>query len=635
MLSKQFKAKKGGIETGICTVMSEIVEHFERRARFVDESEAEQIREKLENLVTNILMQVEKQDKRFQSTLIHSGSVYEGVKVRQPDEFDFMIRIDSLTNKPSFHSCDKGEGYVKLALNEHGWKEFKDEQGFFSPNLLCRHFKKLVNESLSDVEVPEGLRIQRASQELLDGTWGPVFSNLLGNSSGKQNPSGVMYSETHGPATTLYIDWQGGERYSGLNISVDLTLSLEYPTSKLPVHLATFPQELEVILQRSGFHVVPAGFDVWRISFSMAEKELLSSSPDGFKACYRVLKVVRDEVAERLGLDPSLVPSYMFKTVLLSMLSTTPGHFWEKDLWSQRIIQALGVVLQGVAREKIQSYFIPRYNLLSEGDRENRLRQFILEEMLNQMKGLDMAYTSEDATETKKQIRVLELIDLLEYMISSSLAGKDPTPLWNKMFVNIGNVPGSRKFGWFWNEITDLNTTELDEDAYRSLMEIWSSVEDFFKQLLATLKGELNILAQKFYIRTCEKKKKFELEHKDLSERKVEKIPLRQLASDMVEDLAECYVEEENSSWANLHKAIPPEFHPTGFFHDVADITAREGSDKGLARFKQRIKQYLLLFDENYIMTITVGFVGQIFLHAKDILTEKLRYITIPELDLD
>ena len=616
-------------------VMAEIADHFERKARFENQSEAELIREKLERLVINILSLVENRDRRFQSTLIKSGSVYEGVKVGKPDEFDFMIRINSLTDRASFHPCDKGEGYVKLDLNEPDWNEFKDEEGFFNPNRLCRHFKKLVNESLSDTEVPDGLRIQRASRELLDSSWGPVFSDLLGNSSGQENPSGVMYSETHGPATTLYIDWEGGESYRGVNISVDLTLSLEYPSSKLPFQLAMLSQEVDVIFQRSGFHVVPAGFDVWRISFSMAEKEVLFTSPEGFKACYRVLKIVRDDVSESLGLDASLVPSYMFKTILVSQLCTTPGHHWEKHLWSQRIIQTLDLVLQGVKREEIQSFFIPKYNLLSGRDHENKLRQFIVEEMLNQMKGLEMAHTLESARETKRQIRVLEMVDLLEYVISSILSGKDPTALWNKMFVNIGNVPGSRKFGWFWNQFTDLNTTELDEDAYKRLLEIWSFVEDGFKQLLATLQGELNVLAQKFYIRTCEKKKKFELDHRELSQRQVKQIPIHQLASELFEDIAECYIEEENSSWANLHKAIPPEFTPTGFFRDVVDLTEREGSHKGLSLFKHRMKGYLLWVPEKYFINLTVGFAGQIIWHTKDILTQKLDYITIPELDLD
>ena len=134
--------------------------------------------------------------------------MYEGVKGGKPNEFEFMIRLNSLTDKASFYPCHKGEGYVKLGaidLVEHDWKEFKDEEGFFNPNLLCRYFKKLVNESSSEAQVPGGLRIQRAHRELLEGAhgWGPLFSDMLGNSSVQENPSDVMYSETHGPATTL------------------------------------------------------------------------------------------------------------------------------------------------------------------------------------------------------------------------------------------------------------------------------------------------------------------------------------------------------------------------------------------------------------------------------------------------
>lgn len=118
--------------------MAEIVERFVKMARFEDESEAELIREKLKQFMTNILAEVEKREKRFQSTLIQSGSVYEGLKVRQPDEFDFMIRIDSLTDKPLLRPCDKGEGYVKLFLDEQKWEEVIDDEGFFNPHMLSR-----------------------------------------------------------------------------------------------------------------------------------------------------------------------------------------------------------------------------------------------------------------------------------------------------------------------------------------------------------------------------------------------------------------------------------------------------------------------------------------------------------------
>ena len=82
-----------------------------------------------------------------------------------------------------------------------------------------------------------------------------------------------MYSETHGPATTLTIYWQGGNSYKNLAVSVDLTLTLDYQKSKLPVQLTKPSQKVNPVLQKCGFHVaVPAGFDSWRVSFSMVEK---------------------------------------------------------------------------------------------------------------------------------------------------------------------------------------------------------------------------------------------------------------------------------------------------------------------------------------------------------------------------
>ena len=95
--------------------MHQIVENFERNARFKDDNEAEIIRQKLERLVSSIQVQVAKRDKRFQSTLIQIGSVYEGVKVHRPDEFDFKVRIDCLTDKSLLYSCENNPGYLRLA----------------------------------------------------------------------------------------------------------------------------------------------------------------------------------------------------------------------------------------------------------------------------------------------------------------------------------------------------------------------------------------------------------------------------------------------------------------------------------------------------------------------------------------
>ena len=292
--------------------------------------------------------------------------------------------------------------------------------------------------------------------------------------------------------------------------------------------------------------------------------------------------------------------------------------------------------MQGVKAEKIQSCFLRRYNLLYPSDHENKLRQCVLEEMLCLIRGMGMAFSKEKTRERKKQIRLLEMIDVLDYMISCWLRGTNPSVVWNEVFVNISSVPNSRKHGWFINELTDLNCTELSKEAYYKLVQIWSPTEDFFRKLLIKLEGELNLLAQKFKILLFKKKENFE-RHWDmrLTENDVEKVSAHQFVFDWMDDFVDCYIEDDNSTLPNLHKAIRPEFTSSGFFQGVAEVATREGSSKGLALLKQGLKPCIFMVPGQFLMDGVVHYVSHIIVRAKEVLKLKLEHISIPELDLD
>ena len=282
-----------------------------------------------------------------------------------------------------------------------------------------------------------------------------MFTGLVGG-EGRQSEAGeVMDIESHGPATTIKVIWHGGSSYSGLLISVDLTLALEYAISNLPVGLSDkLPQTVASgYLEKVGFHVVPASFDMWRISFSTVERHLLSDTPDEFKACYRLLKYVRDIAADDLDVDASLVPSYIFKSVLLSRYFAAGAESKEKEYWLQQVEDTLDAVLKGIMNGDIQNFFLSGYNLLSTTDHKNKLRQFIIENMLRLVKGLKMTpHARREVRETTRQIRVLEVVDALEFLLSEAFARKDLTALWNKLFVNIDDVPTG---AWVFLSITD------------------------------------------------------------------------------------------------------------------------------------------------------------------------------------
>ena len=617
--------------------MHQIVKTFEEKGRFKDESEAEIIRQKLEMLVSSIQVEVAKRDERFQGDLIKCGSVYEGVKVHQPDEFDFMFRIDCLTNKPRLSRCENIPGYVRLALDDEKWKEFTDEQGFFSPNKLCRHYKKLVNESWRTIDVPEGMAIQKVDQGYIDGPWGPVFNGLVG---GEGRPSEIIDIESHGPATTIKVIWHGGSSYRGLLISVDLTLALEYTISNLPVGLSDqLPHTVASgYLKKAGFHVVPAGFDVWRISFSSVEKEILSDSSAEFKACYRVLKYVRDSTAKDLNLDASLVPSYIFKSVLLSQFFAATAE--SEDYWLGKVEDTLDVVLRGIMHGDIQNFFLSGYNLLSTTDHKNKLRQFIVENMMSLVKDLRMTHTREEVRETNRQIRLLEMVDVLEFLVSETLGGKDLTAFWNKLFVNIDDVPTEAFYeeSNYTDQITDMDRLDLDEDVYVRLIQEWSALEYFFDQLIAALPEDLKILARKFFIRTGHKRKKFEREHKGALANQIKQITIHEAACQYIMEYIENYLDGKGFTakcYSNLLKAIPPNYTSPGFLQDVADITLKEGSERGRVVFRERLLKYMSLVPESVLVSLLAGFVSHIFVHGQEVLRRKLDYIKLPELDLD
>ena len=622
--------------------MHQIVKSFERQAKFKDDNEAGLIREKLERLVSSILSQAEKRDERFKSTLIKSGSVYEGVKVHQPDEFDFMVRIDCLTNKLRLSRCENNPGYVRLDQRDEKWREFTDEKGFFSPNKLCRHFKRLVNESCSTIAVPKGMTIQELGHK--EGAWGVVYTGLVGGEGRQSEAAQVMDIESHGPATTIKVVWHGGSSYSGLSISVDLTLALEYAISNLPVGWLSdkLPQTVASgYLEKACFHVVPAGFDMWRISFSTAEKHILSDTPDEFKACFRVLKYVRDKAAKELNLDASLVPSYIFKSVLLSRYFAAGAESKEKEYWLQQVKDTLDAVLQGIMHEDIQNFFLSGYNLLSTTDHKKKLRQFIVENMLSLGKGLKMTpHTREEVRETKRQIRLLEVVDALEFLLSETLGGKDLTALWNKLFVNIDDVPtgASDDLGTkFYDQITDLDRLDLDEDVYVKLVREWDAFQHVFIQLIVYLPEKEKSLALKFFIRTWDKRKKFEREHHgDVAN--PAKITVHEAACQYIMETVTDYIDERGyvgKLFSNLLKAIPRDYASPGFLSDVAAITWKEGSDRGSAVFKERLQECMSGFSQSVLTSVIVGYVSQFFLHAKEGLRRKLDYIEIPELDLD
>ena len=272
------------------------------------------IQASVENFLKALLLDIEKDFPFFKTTLINSGSFYEGTKVGKPDEFDYFVQMDNLSQDIRFEELK--HGMVAVIPSESAFEKLPK-----------------VNRSLYSFDWK--VNIKSPFVEALDSKLVKGFKAF-----GLKVLSDEMGSlQRHGPAYTLYLEWIGGKQYKGLIIAVDLVLAVKINThsstmkvdfksqagSVVSSLLGTLPYYFAV----SGYKEYPVsssshlfkkfkeeqkervvGFPVSEPKISLRESHCLlrcSQScleqslfrdhfgPDGGpSACLRVLKVLRD-----------------------------------------------------------------------------------------------------------------------------------------------------------------------------------------------------------------------------------------------------------------------------------------------------------------------------------------------------
>ena len=173
------------------------------------------IQASVENFLKALLLDIEKDFPFFKTTLINSGSFYEGTKVGKPDEFDYFVQMDNLSQDIRFEELK--HGMVAVIPSESAFQKLPK-----------------VNRSLYSFDWK--VNIKSPFVEALDSKLVKGFKAF-----GLKVLSDEMGSlQRHGPAYTLYLKWIGGKQYKGLIIAVDLVLAV-----KINTHSSTMKVDFE------------------------------------------------------------------------------------------------------------------------------------------------------------------------------------------------------------------------------------------------------------------------------------------------------------------------------------------------------------------------------------------------------
>ena len=206
--------------------------HFDLFIRDLDErkgklpccQEVTEIQTSVERFLKVLLLAAEKELPFYKTTLVKSGSFYEGTKVGKPNEFDYFVQLDNFSRPEDIRFEELSHSMVAVIPSDSAFEKIIKTQEEYNPSSTFIRFfqwKKDVKSLFIDT---------------LNSILAQEFA-AFGFKASKSSPSRL---NRHGPAYTLELEWQGGQLYKGLKIKIDLSLAV-----KINSHSSTMAVDFE------------------------------------------------------------------------------------------------------------------------------------------------------------------------------------------------------------------------------------------------------------------------------------------------------------------------------------------------------------------------------------------------------
>ncbi|XP_066283913.1 cyclic GMP-AMP synthase-like receptor 3 [Branchiostoma lanceolatum] len=251
----------------------------------------------------------------------YTGSMYEGTKFGQPDEFDIMIVIDG---SQEVNSKEMTPGYARLRTGPFSdrFSRFLDphQRQSISPKKMVDWFTGLVQKGVNKASV---------------SVWDPVSLTV----------------SRHGPAVMVNI-----EERNGLSIDVDLVLCVQLSQERYYVAKPYKPYADEP----PPWSLACDPAVLWRQSFSVTETRMIARI-DGANECRRdCLRILKSIFRMEPGLDK--FTSFHLKTVLLRMCQDEEQ--WPSSKMGERFLDLLRRIESCLYDEYLPHFYLPELNLL-------------------------------------------------------------------------------------------------------------------------------------------------------------------------------------------------------------------------------------------------------------------------------
>lgn len=313
--------------------------------------------------------------------IYYTGSFYDGLRIKEADEFDLNIRLKLPFGVKDFEIIHRRvpPGFLKYKL--------KDKlESIFAMNQKWETYKKLLDLLDKSGTYLSQQKVNRWLQSIVDTAM-------------KSSPEDFrnFRRSTNGPATTLRVTGTNGKI-----LDVDLVPVVELaelPKSIRPNCIPkTVPKKdkFAFLVPKSPAIDVDNTGTLWRVSLPAVERNLIDSKLC-LKPLIKIFKAIRDKYVW------SEIASYYIKTFFLYQVERHPeGDFWKEGRMGDLFKMMLNDFIDVMKENHLDHYFFKDANLLAsvKPDRARSISR-VLEKILEVANNNDLIKLTDYLVPTK------------------------------------------------------------------------------------------------------------------------------------------------------------------------------------------------------------------------------------------
>ncbi|XP_055025365.2 cyclic GMP-AMP synthase [Misgurnus anguillicaudatus] len=291
-----------------------------------------------------------------------TGSYYENVKICEPDEFDVMLTIP--VERVDIQRFNGSGAFYSVALkrlpNKHPLTRFLNDDRTIRASEMLNEFRDGVKEAMDLLSFRDKINVQRKKPKC--------------------------------PAVTMQINENGNQ------ISIDFVLGLKVRGS-WPVYTSNgfkiedwLSKKVKADFKLKPYYLVPkyegkgnadhdgvVAKDVWRISFSHVEKDIMKRHGHSKtcceskeqkccrKECLKLLKYLLSQLEKMYPEKMSKFCSYHAKTTLFHTCARkVEDSEWAYSRLANCFQELLGNFVESLRNQDLPNFFVPSQNLLHQ-----------------------------------------------------------------------------------------------------------------------------------------------------------------------------------------------------------------------------------------------------------------------------